>query len=877
MAEMAKTYDPTDIEKRLYKKWLDNGYFKASSDSKKEPYSIVIPPPNITGMLHMGHVLNNTLQDVFIRWHKLKGFEACWIPGTDHASIATEAKVTEMLTAMGEDKQEIGREKFLEKAWEWREKYGKIIIDQLKELGCACDWDRENFTMDEDYSKRVIHAFVDLYNKGLIYKGYRLVNWCPVSQSVISDEEVEFEEKQGKLWYFKYPVKDSAEFVTIATTRPETLLGDTAVAVNPEDDRFKHLIGKMLILPIVNREIPVIADEMVDKDFGTGCVKVTPAHDPNDYLTGKKHDLPMINIMNVDATLNNNVPEEYRGLDRYVARKKIVADLEKLELVAKIENYVHKVGLSQRGHVPIEYLLSEQWYIAMQKITEPALQVVRDGKIKFHPEKWTKTYYHWLENVQDWCISRQLWWGHRIPVYYCSHEGCSDVIMCQEDAPTVCSKCGKSEFLYQDKDVLDTWASSWLWPYAVHRNQKDEDYFYPTNLLITGPDIIFFWVARMIMAGLEYKKEIPFKDVYFNGIVRDEKGRKMSKSLGNSPDPIDVIAKYGADAIRFTMIRLTPTGNDVMFSEDKCEVGRNFANKVWNAARFLEMHKEKFGTIDQKQHLITLEDRWINSRYENTLKAVHSFVASFELNEAAKAIYEFIWNDFCDWYIEMAKSRLNSDDEATKKTVLENAYYLFDRALRVLHPFMPFITEEIWCAIKDDANIESIMLSEIKDPQEFLIDADLENTIQMIQDFIARIRNIRAENNISPAVSLNLIVKSEDANLQKAADLIKFMAKLDKIEFNPAAVTDPIASAFVSSGIEAFVPLRDFIDIEKEKIKINKEIMRLEGINLGIQNKLSNPEFTGRAPAVVIEKENIKLQENLRTIAKLQANLEIYK
>ncbi|MFO7809848.1 MAG: valine--tRNA ligase, partial [Candidatus Delongbacteria bacterium] len=669
MKEIPKTYDPNLIEEVIYSKWLEKGYFKAKVNGDKKPYTIVIPPPNVTGMLTVGHVLNNTLQDVFIRYYKLKGFETCWVPGTDHASIATEAKVTAMLKEQGIDKKDIGREAFLEKAKEWKDKYGGIIIQQLKKLGCACDWDRERFTMDDDYYKAVIDTFVDLYKKGLIYKGYRLVNWCPGSMSVISDEEVEFVEKKGNLWYFKYPIKDSDEYVTVATTRPETMFGDTAVAIHPENEKLKHLIGKTAVLPLVGREIPVIADTHADPEKGTGAVKITPGHDPNDNLVGQRHGLEVINVMNPNATLNDNVPERFRGLDRFAARKKVVAELTELGLVAKIEDHVHQLSVSQRGKEPIEYLMSEQWYLKMSELVKPALEVVNNRTIKFHPEKWIKTYNHWLDNVQDWCLSRQLWWGHRIPVYYCSNEGCETVKMVSSSKPEKCEKCGSADHIRQDEDVLDTWASSWIWPFGVFKTKEEQDYFYPTDILITGPDIIFFWVARMIMAGMEFKNEIPFKDVYFNGMVRDEKGRKMSKSLGNSPDPLEVINEYGADALRFTMIRLTPVGNDILFSTDKCEIGRSFANKIWNAARFLMMNKEKNQGIKQACHSESIEDKWINSRLNNTIAIVEEKVKTFQLNEALKAVYEFLWNDFCDWYIEMAKSRFQSENEDERNSV----------------------------------------------------------------------------------------------------------------------------------------------------------------------------------------------------------------
>ncbi len=874
MSEISKTYDPTLIEDRIYAEWLEKGYFRGKVNKNKKPYTIVIPPPNVTGMLTIGHVLNNTLQDVFIRWHKLKGFETCWVPGTDHASIATEAKVTAMLKEQGIDKKQIGREAFLEKAREWKDKYGGMIIQQLKKLGCACDWERERFTMDDDYYKAVIDTFVDLYKKGYIYKGYRLVNWCPASMSVISDEEVEFVENKGHLWYFKYPIKDSNEFVIVATTRPETMFGDTAVAIHPENEKLNHLIGKTAVLPLVGREIPIIADTHADPEKGTGAVKITPGHDPNDNLVGQRHGLQVINVMNPNATLNDNVPERFRGLDRFEARKKVVAELQELGLVEKIEPHMNQLSVSQRGKEPIEYLMSEQWYLKMPELTKPALEVVNNGTIRLHPEKWIKTYNHWLDNVQDWCLSRQLWWGHRIPVYYCSNDGCEDVRMAESSRPEKCEKCGSAEHIHQDEDVLDTWASSWIWPYAVFRTQEEQDYFYPTDILITGPDIIFFWVARMIMAGMEYKHEIPFRDVYFNGMVRDEQGRKMSKSLGNSPDPLDVIKEYGADALRFTMIRLTPVGNDIFFSTNKCEIGRNFANKLWNAARFLQMNREKNPGIKQACHTDTIEDKWINSRLNHTIETVEENVRTFQLNEALKAIYEFLWNDMCDWYIEMAKSRFQSENEEERISVLENAFYNFDIALRLLHPFMPFITEELWLGIEDRPEGSSIMLSTIPEPDRSLIDIEAENIMETVKELIGKIRTIRAENNIPPSKTLKLVLKSEDENLQKFSSVIKFLAKIDGIIFDNAADKPKLSATAMVNGIELYIPLEGIIDLGAEKEKIEKEIARLESINAGINKKLSNEQFVSNAPEAVINKEKEKLNNNIDSIAKLKTNLE---
>ncbi len=877
MSEISKTYDPTLIEDRIYAEWLKKGYFRGKVNKNKKPYTIVIPPPNITNMLHMGHVLNNTLQDVFIRYYKLKGFETCWVPGTDHASIATEAKVTAMLKDQGINKKDIGRDAFLEKAREWKAKYGGIIIQQLKKLGCACDWDRERFTMDDDYYKAVIDTFVDLYKKGLIYKGYRLVNWCPASMSVISDEEVEFVERKGHLWYFKYPIKDSNEFVTVATTRPETMFGDTAVAIHPENEKLKHLIGRTAVLPLVGREIPIIADTHADPEKGTGAVKITPGHDPNDNLVGKRHGLQVINVMNPNATLNDNVPERFRGLDRFVARKKVVAELQELGLIDKIEDHVHQLSISERGKEPIEYLMSEQWYIKMSELVKPAIEVVRNEKIKFHPEKWVKTYYHWLENVQDWCVSRQLWWGHRIPIYYCSNEGCKDVKMVETSKPEKCVRCGSSEHIHQDNDVLDTWASSWIWPYEVFRTKEEQDYFYPTNILVTGPDIIYLWVARMIIAGMEYKHEIPFTDVYFNGIVRDEKGRKMSKSLGNFTDPLELFNIYGADAVRFTIVRLTPIGNDVLFADEKCELGKNFANKLWNAARFLMMNKEKNPGIKQVCHTEFIEDKWINSRLNHTIETVEEKVKTFQLNDALKAVYEFLWNDFCDWYIEMAKSRFQSENEEERISVLENAFYNFDVALRLLHPFMPFITEELWQKIEERPEGSSIMLSSIPEPDLSLIDLGAENIMETVKELIGRIRNIRAENNIPPSQMLKLVLKSDNSDLKKFEPVIKFLAKITEITFDPASTKPKLSATALINGTEMFIPLEGVIDVEAEKCKIEKEISRLEGINAGINAKLSNEQFTSRAPESVLLREKDKLRNNIESIDKLRSSLENFR
>jgi len=701
---MDKVFKPADIEDKWYKHWLDKGYFHAEVNPEKDSYTIVIPPPNVTGVLTMGHVLNNTIQDILIRKARMEGKEACWIPGTDHASIATESKVVHMLKDQGIDKYSLTREEFLEHAWEWKEKYGGIIIQQLKKLGCSCDWERERFTMDEGYSKSVLSAFVKLYEKGLIYKGYRLVNWCPVSKSAISDEEVIHREVNGHLWHFKYPIKDSNEYMVVATTRPETMLGDTAVAVHPKDERFAHLIGKTIILPLVGREIPVIADDYVDPEFGTGCVKVTPAHDQNDFAMGERHDLEFINIMNDDASLNENAPEAYQSLSREDARKAIIKDLDNQGFLHKTEDYVNKVGFSERGNVPIEFYMSEQWFMKMSELAKPAQQAVSDGKINFHPAHWVKTYNHWMKNIKDWCISRQLWWGHQIPVWY--HKKDPKKLHVSVEGPN------DPENWIQDEDVLDTWASSWLWPMAVHDWPEDSaelDYFYPTDALVTGPDIIFFWVARMIMAGYVFKDDLPFKDVYFTSILRDETGRKFSKSLGNSPDPFELFEEYGTDAVRFGTMLMAPQGLDVLFSSTRLEVGRNFMNKLWNASRFVLMNLEDghVPDIDLDTEGLDLPERWILSKLQLSVQNYNRQLDRFHFNEAAKVLYDFTWNDFCDWYIEITKTRFYGNDAHAADASRSVAIHVLKTVLTILHPYAPFISEELWAQVKskDDPDL----------------------------------------------------------------------------------------------------------------------------------------------------------------------------
>jgi valyl-tRNA synthetase len=875
MNELSNSYNPGDFEDKIYQSWIEKGYFKSKVNPAKNPYTIVIPPPNVTGVLTMGHILNNTIQDILIRYHRMNGFEACWIPGTDHASIATEAKVAKYLSDKGIDKFKIGRDKFLEYAWEWKEKYGGIIINQLKKLGASCDWDRERFTMDDGYYKAVIHAFVDLYKKGYIYRGYRLVNWCPVSKSAISDEEVYYREVEGKLYYFKYPIKGTKEFLEIATTRPETMLGDTAVAVNPKDKRYKKVVGKKVILPIVEKEIPIIEDDYVDVEFGTGVVKITPAHDPNDYIIGNKYNLEFINILNEDATLNNNVPEEYRGLDRFEAREAVIEKMKELKLLSKIENYTHKVGYSERGHVPIEPYLSEQWFMKMEELAKPAVEALKDNKVKFYPERWTKTYFHWMENIKDWCISRQLWWGHRIPVYYCDECGYYNAY---EEAPEKCERCG-DHHLRQDTDVLDTWSSSWLWPFAVHNwpeIDKDLKYYYPTNTLVTAPDIIFFWVARMIMAGFEFLSDIPFSRVYFTGIVRDSMGRKMSKSLGNSPDPLDVIAEYGADALRYTITRLAPLGNDIPYSNEKCELGRNFANKIWNVARFIFQNTAETPRKNLSEVELDDFDKWILSKYNKTIEKLRADIENFHFNEAASALYDFIWSEFCDWYIEISKINLYQGSDPEKETKVAVLLHILEGTLKMLHPFMPFLTEKIYQEIQ--GHEETIVFSAfpVKDGK-FIFKKEEKNT-ELIQNIIYTVRNIRGENKIPPhlAVCASIVIedKNESALIEKGLTVIKKLGKIEKLEVLTETKKTEMEAFGAGRGFELYVSLEGIVDKEKEKEKIQKEVERLSGSREALKKKLSNKSFIEKAPKEIIEKEQSRLSYLESELEKNKKNLK---
>ncbi len=898
------SYDPSQVEDRWYATWESRGLFHTEPDPSTSPFTIVIPPPNITGMLTMGHVLNNTLQDVFLRWERMKGRPTCWIPGTDHAGIATQTVVEKMLKKTeGKSRHDLGRDAFLTRVWEWRDQYGSIIVQQLRKLGVSCDWDRQVFTMDPDLSTAVREVFIRLYRKGLIYRGKRIINWDPVAHTALSDEEVNYKEQNGKLYYFRYPVlvdgrPSETDWLVVATTRPETMLGDTAVAVHPEDERYRALIGKQVLLPLMDRPIPVIADTYVDMSFGTGVVKITPAHDPNDFEVGLRHDLPRINVMNVDASINEE-GGVYQGLDRAEARKRIVADMEVRGLVEKIDDYVHSVGYSERTDVPIEPWLSDQWFVNMKPLAEPALDVVRRGLVRFHPERWVKTFEHWMTNVRDWTISRQLWWGHRIPMYYCDACGWQDAL---HALPEACPSCGHTA-IRQDEDVLDTWFSSWLWPFSVHGWPKDTPAlrsFYPTALLVTAPDIIFFWVARMIMAGLEFMKDIPlpdgsprtrdedlvpFHDVYFTSIIRDEQGRKMSKSLGNSPDPLDVIREYGADALRFTVLYLAPLGQDVLFSSNKCELGRNFANKIWNAARFVLTNRDRIEaeqggplTPEDRTGELGLEDRWIQSRLQETMRDMADTMARFRINEATKLLYEFVWHDFCDWYIELIKYRLYSDDPRQQRQALAQVLSILDTMLALLHPFMPFLTEELWHRIDEHRAADSLMRHTLPPADPTAIDPAAITSMTFLQNLVEEVRTMRGELNVPPSRPCRLVIRcTDEAAIPMIQDNRHFLARLARIEAVEVGIGLPrpkLSASAVVGGHDVYLPLEGLIDLDAERARLGKEIDRIAGMLKGITAKLANEGFTSRAPQDVVENEKQKHAHFTATLARLQANLD---
>lgn len=864
--ELSKIYNPQNVESKWYKIWQEKKLFEPNNDHDV-PFTIMIPPPNVTGILHMGHVLNNTIQDVLIRKERMNQKSTLWLPGMDHASIATEAKVTKMLLEKGQAKNELGRDKFLEHALEWKEEYGGKILNQLKRLGASCDWNKTTFTMDPTYSNSVIHAFVKLYEDGLIYKGERIINWDPEGLTALSDEEVIHKEKQGNLWHFKYPIKDSKEFIVVATTRPETMLGDTGVAVNPNDKRYEHLIGKTIILPITNREIPIFADEYVDMEFGTGCVKITPAHDPNDYEMGLTHGLDVINILHPNAKLNQNCPSEFQNLDRFDARKLVIEKLKKQGLLEKIEDYTHQVGHSERTNAIIEPYISKQWFLKMEKLAAPALKVVNDGEIKFYPERWTKTYNHWLENIKDWCISRQLWWGHRIPVWYKNDE-----IYCGVTPPS-------GEGWVQDEDVLDTWFSSWLWPFATlgWPNETPElKKFYPTNDLVTGPDIIFFWVARMIMAGLYFKNEIPFKNVYFNGLVRDAEGRKMSKSLGNSADPLDLIEKYGSDAVRVGLLLIAPAGSDILYSEDKLEHGRNFMNKLWNSTRFILMNANNLTGHLPDYDKLHITDKWIISKLNNSLEKINKHYDDYKLNEVIKTIYEFVYDYFCDWYIEFTKTRFYGSDKKDKELAESVSIYVLKNILKLLHPFTPHITEEIWSFINFD---NDILLINSQSPifNSDMANERIEKELKLIMTTVSGIRNIKASLNIpySKTINMNVRGKKKYTNIIKDnIDLIKRMIKIDKLEVGEEINKPAQSATAVIENLEIFIPLKGVIDIEQEIKRLEKQVLDMTGRLNSVSKKLDNKNFVDRAPKEIISHEKKKKSDYNEQLNKLKNNLK---
>lgn len=868
--DLAKQYDPKDVEDRIYKFWLDGKYFHAKCDPDKKPYTIVIPPPNITGQLHMGHALDNTLQDILIRYRRMQGYDALWLPGTDHASIATEAKIVEAMRKEGITKEDIGREGFLKRAWEWKEKFGGRIIEQLKKMGSSCDWDRERFTMDEGCSKAVKEVFVNLYNKGLIYRGERIVNWCPHCLTSISDAEVEYEDQAGHFWHLRYPFKDGSGYLELATTRPETMLGDTAVAVNPNDERYKDIVGKTLILPIVHREIPVIADDYVEMDFGTGCVKITPAHDPNDFEVGLRHNLEVIDTFTDDAHIK---PEwgKYAGMDRMEARKAIVEDLEKEGAIVKIEDYSHNVGVCYRCHSSIEPKVSKQWFVKMEPLAKPAIDCVKNGEVKFVPERFDKTYYHWMENIKDWCISRQLWWGHRIPAWYCDE--CGEVVVSKE-TPTVCPKCGCTH-LTQDPDTLDTWFSSALWPFSTlgwPDKTPELAHYFPTSTLVTGYDIIFFWVARMIFSSVENMHERPFDTVFIHGIVRDAQGRKMSKSLGNGIDPLIVIDEYGADALRFTLATGNSPGNDMRFSDEKVGASRNFANKLWNAARFILMN---LGEDEKAPHIpdeLALEDKWILSLFNKLTKEVTDNLDKFELGIAVQKLYDFIWDVFCDWYIEISKIRLNSGDEKAAQTARDMLVYIMSNTLKLLHPFMPFITEEIWQTLPHEG--ESIMISEwpvYKDEYDFSVE---EQEMDRIMEAVRAIRNRRAEMNVPPSKKAKYyIATAHKDTFEKAGIFMQRLASCSEAEIGDSFEIDD-AVCIVTTDAKIYIPLGELVDFEKEIARLNKEKEKVLKDLEFIDKKLNNENFVAKAPKAVVDGQREAAQKLRDKIAMIDESIE---
>ena len=848
--ELEKQYNPKNVEDRIYKSWLDAKYFHAKREPGKKTYTIVIPPPNITGQLHMGHALDNTLQDILIRYHRMAGYDTLWVPGTDHASIATEAKIVEAMKKEGLTKEDIGREKFLERAWAWKAQYGGRIIEQLKKMGSSCDWDRERFTLDEGCSKAVNEVFCNLYEKGLIYRGERIINWCPHCLTSISDAEVEYEEQAGHFWHLRYPFKDGSGYLELATTRPETLLGDTAVAVNPNDERYKDVVGKTLILPLVHREIPVVADDYVEMDFGTGVVKITPAHDPNDFEVGLRHNLEVINVLTPDAKITDDYPK-YAGMDRYEARKAIVEDLKAEGALVEIEDYSHNVGTCYRCGTTVEPRVSKQWFVKMKPLAGPAIDAVKNGDTRFIPQRFEKVYFHWLENIRDWCISRQLWWGHRIPAWYCAD--CGEITV-SRTAPTACSHCG-SKNIEQDPDTLDTWFSSALWPFStLGWPEETEDYkhYYPTNTLVTGYDIIPFWVMRMMFSGLEQTGQVPFDTVLIHGLVRDAQGRKMSKSLGNGIDPLEIIDKYGADALRFTLATGNSPGNDMRFSDERVEASRNFANKIWNAARFILMNLPENEPAPYIPQALAIEDKWILSQYNTLVSGVTDSLEKFELGMAVQKLYDFIWDVFCDWYIEIAKIRLNGDDEEQKATVRAVLVYVMSNTLKLLHPFMPFITEEIWQTLPHTG--ESIMISDWPKADSALNFAAEEAEMSRIMTAIKAVRNRRAEMNVAPSKKAKIFIETAYADtFSKGTVFFKRLASASEVEV--AAHFDDMDSAvsIITESARLYIPMDELVDFKAELARLNKEKAGVQKELDFVNNKLNNENFVNKAPAAVVE------------------------
>ena len=872
--ELAKAYEPQEVEGRIYDFWMQGGYFHAEVDPKKKPYTIVIPPPNITGQLHMGHAWDETLQDILIRWKRMQGYSALWLPGTDHASIATEAKIVEAMREEGLSKEDLGREAFLERAWAWKDKFGGRILEQLKLLGSSCDWDRLRFTMDEGCSKAVRHVFVKLYEEGLIYRGERIINWCPHCKTAISDAEVIFEEQQGSFWHLRYPLADGSGYIQLATTRPETMLGDTAVAVHPEDERYKHLVGKNVILPLVNKEIPIVADEYVEMDFGTGVVKITPAHDPNDFEVGRRHNLPVINVMNEDGSINEN-GGKYAGLSGMEARKQIVKDLEEGGYLIKVEPLKHNVGTCQRCHTVVEPRVSTQWFVKMEPLAKPAIDVVKDGTIRFIPERLEKTYYNWMENIKDWCISRQLWWGHRIPAWYC--EDCGETIVSETDVDT-CPKCG-GKHLHQDEDTLDTWFSSALWPFSTlgwPDETEELKYFYPTDTLVTGYDIIFFWVARMIFSGLKHMDKAPFNTVLFHGLLRDSQGRKMSKSLGNGIDPVDVINQYGADALRFTLVTGNSPGNDARYSDEKVAASRNFANKIWNAARFIHMNIDGHDVPCALPETLSLEDQWIVSRFNTVTKEVTENLDKFELGMAVSKLYDFIWDDFCDWYIELAKRPLTGGDEAAAQNTRQVLVWVLTNTLALLHPFMPFVTEEIWQSLPHQG--EALIVAPWPEYEEGHAFPQAEAEMKKVMELITAVRTRRSEMNVPPSKKAHLAIEAADtAAFEAEKEAIARLAYCSGVEVAQSVPQAEGSVTVVTAACRAYLPMDDLVDKKAETARLTKELEGAKKQLATAEAKLQNEKFISKAPQKVIDgvKDNAeKLREKVRGIEEALAALQ---